>query len=144
MLAGLAPAAYTLGLAIGRLAAHEIEYSLRPVQTLRLAALLGAPGFAALVLDLPAPVLLAAFLLAGIGTGPVEPAVFRAVSARGDPTAAGRRLAAVTQIAYLGYLLSPPALGAIADAFGFSALWLVAAAAALAVAGLSLVVSRRS
>jgi len=144
VLAGLAPAAYTLGLAIGRLVAHEVEHVLRPVQTLRLAALLGAPAFAALLADLPAPVLLVAFLLAGIGTGPVEPAVFRAVSARGDPAAAGRRLAAVTQIAYLGYLLSPPALGGIADAFGFSALWLVAAAAALAVAGLSLLVSRRS
>jgi len=144
VLAGLSPAAYTLGLTIGRLAAHELEHILRPVQTLRLAALLGAPGFAALVLDLPAPLVLAAFLLAGIGTGPVEPAVFKAVSSRGDPAAAGRRLATVTQIAYLGYLLSPPALGGIADSLGFSALWLVAAAAALAVAGLSLVVGRRS
>lgn len=143
VLAGLAPAAYTLGLALGRLAAHEIEDRLRPVATLRLAALLGAPAFAALLFGLPAPLMLAAFLLAGVGTGPVEPAVFRAVSTRGDPATAGRRLAMVTQIAYVGYLTSPPALGAVAEAAGFSALWLVAAAAALAVAGLSVFVKRR-
>ncbi|MDJ1008951.1 MAG: hypothetical protein QNJ13_14130 [Paracoccaceae bacterium] len=141
--AGLAPAAYTLGLALGRLGAHEIEHRLRPVATIRLAALLGAPAFAALVLGLPTPMVLASFLLAGIGTGPVEPAVFKAVSTRGDPASAGRRLATVTQIAYLGYLLSPPALGAVAQYLGFTALWLVSAAAALAVAGLSLTIPRQ-
>lgn len=144
VLAGLAPAAYTLGLALGRLGAHEIEHRLRPVAVIRLAALFGAPAFAALVLDLPAIVMLAAFLVAGIGTGPVEPAVFKAVSTRGDPARAGRRLATVTQIAYLGYLLSPPVLGFVGDWLGFTALWLVAGGAALTVAALSAGLVRRS
>lgn len=144
VLSGLAAAAYTLGLAVGRLGAHEVERWLRPLTTVRLAALLGAPAFAAVLLDMPSALLLVAFLLAGVGVGPVEPAVFKAVSTRGEPSTAGRRLAAVTQIAYLGYLISPPVLGLVAEGAGFQALWLVVAAAALSVAGLSLLIARRA
>lgn len=139
---GFAAAAFILGLSLGRLGAHELEHRLPPVATVRLAALLGAAGFAALAADLPPALLLPVFLLAGIGVGPVEPAVFRAVSRRGPVEGRGARLATVTGIAYLGYLLSPPALGLVAEAAGYSALWLAAGAAALIVVALTLLVPR--
>ena len=142
LLAGLAPAAFTLGLSLGRLAAHEVEHRLSPIATVRLAAILAVAGFAAIALPLPAPATLALYLLAGMGVGPVEPAVFRAVARRTDEAARGRTLATVTSVAYLGYLLSPPVLGQVAGAFGWSALWAVAALAAATVIALSLAVRR--
>lgn len=142
LLAGLAPAAFTLGLSLGRLAAHEVEHRLSPIATVRLAAVLAVAGFAAIALPLPAPATLAFYLLAGMGVGPVEPAVFRAVARRTDEAARGRTLATVTSVAYLGYLLSPPVLGQVAGALGWGALWGVAALAAAAVIALSLAVRR--
>ena len=132
-LAGLAPAAFTLGLSSGRLLAHAAEHRLGAMTSVRIAAAAAALGFAGIALGLPMGLTLIAFFVAGAGVGPVEPAVFRAVATRGGGEGTGPSLAAVTSIAYLGYLLSPPALGFIAEGLGFSALWLtcVAIAAAL-------------
>lgn len=141
---GLAAAAFIVGLSLGRLGAHELEHRLPPVATVRLAALLGAAGFAGLAADLPPGLLLPVFLLAGIGVGPVEPAVFRAVSRQGPAEGRGPRLATVTGVAYLGYLLSPPVLGLIADVAGYPALWLAAGIAALVVVALTLLLPVRA
>ncbi|NNF73075.1 MAG: MFS transporter [Rhodobacteraceae bacterium] len=135
VLAGLAPAAFTLGLSLGRFGAHELEARLRPIITVRLAALLALPAFAVIAMGVPVPVTLAACLLAGIGVGPIEPAVFRAVATRAQGPERGRALASVTAVAYLGYLLSPPALGVVADYLGWPVMWLaVSLLAALVVA----------
>ncbi len=142
LLAGLAPAAFTLGLSLGRLAAHEVEHRLSAMATVRIAAVLAVAGFAAIALPLPAPATLALYLLAGMGVGPVEPAVFRAVARRTDDASRGRTLATVTSIAYMGYLLSPPVLGQVAGHIGWAALWAVAACAAATVAALTLAVRR--
>ena len=123
-LAGLAPAAFTLGLSAGRLLAHAVEHSLRAMPTVRIAAIAAALGFAGIAAGGPLPLTLLAFFVAGAGVGPVEPAVFRAVATRNDGQGSGPALAAVTSVAYLGYLLSPPALGFVAEGLGFTALWL--------------------
>jgi hypothetical protein len=142
LLAGLAPAAFTLGLSLGRLAAHEVEHRLSAMATVRIAAVLAILGFAAIALPLPAPATLALYLLAGMGVGPVEPAVFRAVARRTDEAARGRTLATVTSVAYMGYLLSPPVLGQVAGHVGWAALWAVAACAAATVVALTFAVRR--
>jgi MFS family permease len=142
VLAGLAPAAFTLGLTIGRLVAHEIEHRVPALTTVRAAACLAIAGFAALALPLPEGAVLAVFLLAGMGVGPIEPAVFRAVARRTDEAARGRSLATVTSVAYMGYLLSPPILGGVAGGLGWGALWSVAAVAAATVVGLSFALRR--
>jgi MFS family permease len=142
VLAGLAPATFTLGLAVGRLVAHVIEDSVPALTAVRGAACLAIAGFAALALPLPEGAVLAVFLLAGMGVGPIEPAVFRAVAHRTDPAMRGRSLATVTSVAYMGYLLSPPILGGVAGGFGWGALWAVAAVAAATVVGLSFVLRR--
>lgn len=123
-LAGLAPAAFTLGLSAGRLLAHAVEHSLRAMPTVRVAAIAAALGFAGIAAGGPLPLTLLAFFVAGAGVGPVEPAVFRAVATRNNGEGSGPALAAVTSVAYLGYLLSPPALGFIAEGLGFTALWM--------------------
>jgi hypothetical protein len=142
-LAGLAPAAFTLGLSAGRLLAHAVEHSLRAMPTVRLAAIAAGVGFAGIAAGGPLPLTLLAFFIAGAGVGPVEPAVFRAVATRNNGQGSGPALAAVTSIAYLGYLLSPPVLGFIAEGFGFTALWLSCIAIAALVFTLSARVSER-
>jgi hypothetical protein len=124
LMAGLAPAAFTLGLSAGRLGAHALEHRLSAIPTVRLAAIGAAIGFAGIAAGGPLPLTLLAFFVAGAGVGPVEPAVFRAVATRDGGAGAGPALAAVTSVAYLGYLLSPPVLGFIAEGLGFAALWL--------------------
>lgn len=136
-LSGLAPAAFVLGLALGRLGAHEIEARMTPRTTIALAACLALPAFLLVPLAEPVWALLGLFLLAGIGVGPVEPAVFRAVARGGDMARRGPMLATVTSVAYLGYLLSPPMLGQISTLFGWPAMWGTAAAAAATVIVLS-------
>lgn len=123
-LAGLAPAAFTLGLSSGRLLAHAVEHRLGAMPTVRLAAIAAALGFAGIAAGGPLSLTLMAFFVAGAGVGPVEPAVFRAVATRNAGQGSGPALAAVTSVAYLGYLLSPPVLGFIAEGLGFLALWL--------------------
>ena len=140
--AGLAPAAFTLGLSLGRLAAHEVEHKLTPMASVRLAALFSIPTFAALALPLPSLGILALYLVAGIGVGPIEPAVFRAVARRSHDANRGRMLASVTSVAYLGYLLSPPVLGVIAERFGWGALWGFAGLCALTVVGLTFAIRK--
>ncbi len=136
-MAGLAPAAFTLGLSAGRLIAHAVEHRLRAMPTVRLAAIAATVGFAGVAADLPMVLTLVAFFLAGAGVGPVEPAVFRAVATRNLGEGSGPALAAVTSVAYLGYLLSPPALGFIAEGLGFPTLWITCIGIAAIVFALS-------
>ncbi len=121
--AGLAPAAYTLGLAAGRMGAHLVERQVSARQTLLVAALVAIPAFAVIAVGPPVSPTILLFFIAGCGIGPLEPAVFRAASHRADAAGRGPALAAVTTIAYLGYLISPPALGLVAGYFGWPALW---------------------
>lgn len=136
-IAGLAAAAFTLGLTAGRLLAHEVESRLSAMGTVRIAALVAIPSFLILAMSAPEAVMLLAFFLAGCGVGPIEPAVFRAVSRRSDGPERGRVLASVTAVAYLGYLISPPALGLVAQYLGWTALWALAAALAACVFALT-------
>jgi MFS family permease len=89
------------------------------------------------------PLLLVLYFLAGTGVGPIEPAVFRSVARRTVASDRGPVLASVTAIAYVGYLISPPLLGFVPGAFGWTALWAVAAGAGVTVIGLTFLVPRR-
>jgi predicted MFS family arabinose efflux permease len=140
---GAAPAAFTLGLSLGRLIAHEAEARLAPLRIVRIAALAGVPAFALVAAAPGWPVALAGLLLAGMAVGPVEPTVFRTVTERAAEGARGTTLSVVTTIAYLGYLASPPVLGAVAQALGWPALWLTAATLSALVAGLATVLRLR-
>lgn len=133
-LAGVSAAAFTLGLSAGRLGAHALETRFRPSVTVRLAALVALPAFLVIAMDVSLWLTMLACFIAGVGVGPIEPAVFRAVATRSSGAERGRSLAAVTAVAYLGYLISPPALGLVAEHIGWPALWGTAAMLAASVA----------
>lgn len=134
-LAGLASAAITLGFTTGRLVAHRLERRMRDMAILRLFALLALPAFLLLAFGAHPVLALLGYFVAGVGIGPVEPAVFRSVARRHDEAERGRALALATGVAYVGYLSAPPVLGRMIEGFGwapmYAALGLVALTAAV-------------
>lgn len=140
---GLAPAAFTLGLSAGRFAAHAMERRLEATRLTMLASGIGVLAFL-VVATSPNPLLaLVGFALAGIAVGPLEPTVYRLVTERAAEGHRGTMLSAVTTVAYVGYLSSPPLLGAIAETSGWSALWLITAGFAASVIALLTILRRR-
>jgi MFS family permease len=128
---GLAAAAITLGLTTGRLMAHRFEQRLRDMTVVRIAALFTLPGFVILAVA-PTPLIaVVGFFLAGVGVGPIEPAVFRSVSKRHGEADRGRALALATGLAYVGYLTSPPVMGALIESRGWPTMWLTLIAFAI-------------
>ncbi|MEL6801234.1 MAG: MFS transporter [Pseudomonadota bacterium] len=121
-LAGVSAAAFTLGLSAGRLVAHALETRFRAAVTVRLAALVVLPALLISAMDASLTLTIIACFAAGLGVGPIEPAVFRAVATRSSGAERGLSLAAVTAVAYLGYLISPTALRLVAENIGCSAL----------------------
>jgi MFS family permease len=135
--AGYAAAAITLGLTTGRLLAHRFEARVRAMTLVAAFACVAAPAFGLLALsDGPALAILGYFL-AGLGIGPIEPAVFRSVASRHLEATRGRALALATGIAYLGYLAAPPVLGRVIDGAGWPAMFVTLAAVALAAAAVA-------
>ena len=132
-LGSLAPAAFTAGLSAGRFTAYILERSFEALGLTLSISALGIVAFA-IVAASPNPLLaLLGFALAGVAVGPIEPTVYRTVTERAAGRQRGTALSAVTMVAYIGYLSSPPLLGAIAQRFGYPALWLVGAGLAVCV-----------
>jgi MFS family permease len=124
LIGGLAAAAITLGLTTGRLLAHALEHRFADMVIVRASALMAVPAFVMLALA-PAPwVALVGLYLAGIGIGPVEPAIFRSVARRNPEATRGRALALATGLAYIGYLSAPPVMGTVIEQAGWPWMWL--------------------
>jgi MFS family permease len=136
---GFAAAAITLGLTAGRLMAHRYEQRLRDMTIIRIAALFTLPGFVILALASTPMVAILGFFLAGLGVGPIEPAVFRSVSKRHAEADRGRALALATGLAYVGYLASPPVMGTLIERQGWPAMWLTL----IVFAGVAIVLASR-
>ena len=137
-IAGLCAAAITLGLTVGRLIAHQLERQFRDMVIIRASALLALPAFVILSVATSPPLALVGFFIAGVGVGPVEPAVFRSVSKRHPEADRGRALALVTGLAYVGFLLSPPLMGSVIETRGWGVMWLVMCLFSLAASALTL------
>ncbi len=131
-MAGFASAAITLGLTAGRLVAHRLEHRLRDMTILSGFALVALPAFLALAFSGSPALAILGYFLAGVGIGPVEPAVFRAVAKRHEEADRGRALALATGLAYVGYLSAPPVLGRMIDGLGWAPMYASLAAVALA------------
>jgi predicted MFS family arabinose efflux permease len=117
--AGLAPAgfaAFNLAMGVGRLGADRLAEWLGSATVGRGGALLAALGLeTALVTGSPAGGILG-FTVMGIGLAPVFPLALR--SAGYDPALAGPAVAAVSTLGYAGFLVGPPAIGALAELIG--------------------------
>jgi len=94
---------------------------------------LGVFAFAMIAASSSTLLALVGFALAGVAVGPIEPTVYRTVTERTTERQRATALSAVTMIVYIGYLSSPPLLGAVAQVFDYQTLWLVGAGFALSI-----------
>jgi predicted MFS family arabinose efflux permease len=127
-------AAFSLGMALGRLVGDDLNRRLGAGRLLRSGMALVAVALAAfLAIGEPVPTVVGLAIL-GLGISNSIPLLF---SAAGRVPPAGPSMSAVFTIGYLGFLVGPPLIGFLADAIGLpSALaLLVLFAGAVAVAG---------
>jgi len=134
-LGALGFAAFSAAMALGRLFGDWVRGHFAPVVLLRGSGALAALGMT-LALGVGAPwAALLGFMLVGLGLANVVPVLFAAAGqVAGVPPAQG--VAAVSSVGYLGFMVGPALIGALAHASSLSAaLWTVAAfAVAMALA----------
>jgi len=114
--AGLAFTGFSLTMVLGRLAGDRVVAARGRAWTVRWSAVIGATGglLAALVPSIGAVVV--GFAALGVGLACVVPLVF--IAAAGDDPEPGPALAAVSTPGYVGFLIGPPAIGALAEVVG--------------------------
>jgi MFS family permease len=110
--AGLAYAAFSVTMVLGRLFGDALTKRFGSAALVRAGSVVSAMGLAAaLVANAPGAALVG-FACLGAGLSIVVPQVFRAAAATGD---SGPALATVSTIGYTGFLAGPPLIGAIAE-----------------------------
>jgi MFS family permease len=115
--AGLAFAAFAGAHAAGRLAGDGLLGRLGAVRLIRAGGLFAAVGFGAgLAVGRPVAAI-AAFALLGLGIAAAFPTMI-AAAARVEGEASATAIAAVSTVAYVGFLAGPPAIGGIAELVG--------------------------
>jgi MFS family permease len=126
-------AAFSLTMAIGRLAGDRLNRRFGAVSLARAGGSLAALGIATALLADGAVPAIAGFAVAGLGLSSLFPLALRAAAARG--ATAGTAVAAVSAMGYVGFLAGPPAIGGLAELFSLrGALLLPVACCALAAA----------
>jgi MFS family permease len=115
--AALGFAAFSVMMTIGRLAGDRLALRFGPVRLVRACGLLAAAGLAGgLLTDRPIGGL-AGFAALGAGLSCIVPQVFSAAG-NADPARAGRNLARVAGLGYLGLVSGPPLIGGAAAVVG--------------------------
>ena len=110
-------AAFSTGMAAGRLTGDRIRARIGGLRTLLWSGLAGAAGIA-LAAALPTPLAtMAGLLLAGLGIANLMPIFFLA-AARVPGMPAAESIAAVARFAYVGMLLGPVCIGGVAEHLG--------------------------
>jgi hypothetical protein len=123
-------AGFALGMAASRLTGDMLNARLGASRLLRGGMALVAVALAAvLLIGSPVPAVLG-FALAGLGIANAVPLLF---SAAGRVPPAGPSLAAVFTVGYTGFIIGPPLIGFLADAFGLPQTLALLCVAALAV-----------
>jgi MFS family permease len=115
-----------------RLAADRFVGRAGAVPVIRVAAAVTVVGFAIVVLAPVPAVGIAGFAVVGLGVAAIVPVAW-SVAAQKEPNAPGRAIAAVATCGYLGFLVGPVLIGALASAIGLAGAVAVAGASALVV-----------
>jgi predicted MFS family arabinose efflux permease len=117
---GASPGAAAIGFAgfagammLGRIAGDRLVIALGEVAVVRAGAVLGAVGMTVGLVAGDTAIAIVAFACLGAGLAGIVPVVLRAAGTHPD-VPAGIGLAAVSTAGYTGFLLGPPAIGAIA------------------------------
>jgi MFS family permease len=118
--AALGFAAFAITMTIGRLVGDRLALRLGPVRLVRGCGLLAAAGLAAGLLARHPIGGLAGFAALGAGLSCIVPQVFSAAG-NTDPARAGRNLARVAGLGYLGLVSGPVLIGGAASVLGLPA-----------------------
>jgi MFS family permease len=122
-------AAFAIMMTAGRLVGDRFAARFGPVLLIRVSGLVAAVGLGAGLLIHHPYAGVAGFGLLGLGVSCVAPQFFSA-AAGVDPRRAGQALSTVVSIGYVGFLLGPIAIGAVATVVGLpAALWIPVALA---------------
>ena len=130
--AAVALGAFSVTMAVGRLAGDRLAARFGPVRLVRVSGLVAGLGMAAgLAIHAPAAAI-AGFALLGLGLAGIFPQIVTAAAGL-DPEHAGRNIGRIAAVAYSGLLSGPVVIGAIASGVGLRNALLVPAALALGV-----------
>lgn len=110
-------AAFSIMMTAGRLAGDRLAARFGPVPLVRCCGLLAAAGLGLALLAGHPVAGVAGFGLFGAGLSCIVPQVFAAAGHR-DPAYAGRSLARVAALGYLGFLTGPVLIGGLAELTG--------------------------
>ncbi|MEU6345326.1 MFS transporter [Streptomyces sp. NPDC046977] len=133
-LAAAGYAAVTLAMTVGRLSGTALLMRLGPTRAVVMGGLTACAGMLVAALAPAVWLVLTGFALTGLGLANIFPVAIARAGALGGPSG----VATASTLGYGGFLLGPPAIGFLTDAFGLPvALTTVAAlaAAAAAIAG---------
>lgn len=130
-LAAAGYAAVALAMTIGRLSGTALLMRLGPTRAVILGGLTACAGMLVAALAPAVGLVVAGFALTGLGLANIFPVAIARAGALGGPSG----VATASTLGYGGFLLGPPAIGFLTDAFGLPvALTTVAALAATAAA----------
>ena len=115
--AAAAFAAFSVAMTVTRLVGDRLTARFGPVLLVRASGLLAAGGLGAALLIGEPPAGVAGFACLGAGMALIAPQVYSAAGDR-NPDAAGRALARVVGLGYLGFLLGPVVIGAASRVVG--------------------------
>ena len=107
---------FMLTMATGRFLADRVVHAYGFTRTIQLSGLLIATGLAIAVIFPSLPMALFGFFIVGFGISSGVPLVYSEAGKSGS-LAAGKALAAVSSIGFLGFLAGPPLIGMVAGIF---------------------------
>ena len=131
--AAMGLAAFSVTMAVGRMAGDRLAHRFGPVRLVRCSGLVAGLGLGAGLLIPGTAAAIAGFALLGAGLAGIFPQLISA-AARLDPEHVGRNIGRIAAIAYTGLLGGPVIIGAVASAIGLRDALLIPAALALLVA----------
>lgn len=123
-------------MALGRFVADWFAARFGLKQILQLSGLLTASGLMVAVIFPHLYTAMLGFLLVGFGVSSVVPMVY-SVAGRSKTMSPGMALAAVSTIGFVGFLIGPPVIGFVAQAFNLRISFILIAVMGLCVTGVS-------
>lgn len=132
-LAGLGYAAFAVAMTGGRLAGDRIRLWLGERRVILFGGLIGAAGFAVVLLVPSAYIGLVGYFLVGVGASNIVPVLFSAAGRTRDMPP-GLAITAISTLGYLGLLAGPALVGLVAHLTSLTFAFLVLSAALLVVA----------
>jgi len=133
-LAAFAFTAFAVGMVLARFCADRLSARFGPVAVVRVGGLIAGIGLVLGLMVVEVPTVLVAFTLLGLGLAPIVPVVF---SAAGNVGSGARALGWVVTMSYVGVVLGPAAIGAVAHGIGLRLGLVIPAVLALVAAALA-------